>query len=520
SILGERPWPHHALQGILLAVSATLAFSLVWRLSKDRLLPFVFLLLFLTYPNRGEAYFWPAAVYVPLLLALLAGLHFGLTWLETGGRAMYAACWLAYSAAVFTHEAAFGFLGIFAALWLLQRGRAASWRDGARFLIPLAATNAAYLAVRQTRWFGIGDPRYLFQRRLQLQPAAFFGNLLYSFRVNFGAPFIENVQNLMRNGSHGMLWFTFLAMLAALIGAAALFGERRGGIRLHLEGALMALAAILAVALYTEQAPVPELSWILKVALRMLALLALGALVKLRLSPAAVNSELPRLAAFGCFWFLAAYAPAWVSGVADRHSYLPSVGACLLLAVALLLPAGSVREGRERQLLEGVALGLAALICVAFYAACLGEGDRWVKARRFTSRLQDQILAARLSLPAEVRVVILAMPPAREMLPGYALEAAVQHWYRSAKIRAGREFTPGKREFQFVYSGTGQPYDWLLLFTYDGKVLAQVKYLVFEDGTKARLGAALNGASAGSDGDSLAVVAGQLVGHYIRIRRG
>ncbi|HYM09711.1 MAG TPA: hypothetical protein VEU62_03220, partial [Bryobacterales bacterium] len=46
SILGERPWPHHALQGILLAVSATLAFSLVWRLSKDRLLPFVFLLLF------------------------------------------------------------------------------------------------------------------------------------------------------------------------------------------------------------------------------------------------------------------------------------------------------------------------------------------------------------------------------------------------------------------------------------------------------------------------------------------
>jgi hypothetical protein len=102
---GTEPWPHHVLIGMMLAVTAVLAFGLVWRLSGDRLVSFVFLLLFLTYPNRGEAVYWPGALYVPMLACLLVAAHGAL-------RDRYWACWAAYTAAVFTHEAAFGFLAV------------------------------------------------------------------------------------------------------------------------------------------------------------------------------------------------------------------------------------------------------------------------------------------------------------------------------------------------------------------------------------------------------------------------
>jgi hypothetical protein len=395
-VLGTEPRAHHLLQGVLGVAAALLAFELVWSLAGDHLLAFLFLALFLTYPNRGEAMYWPGALYVPMLVLLLAAVH-----LARRGR--HGASWGAYTAAVFTHEAAFGFLAVMAAVL---------WRRW-RWLGLAALSNVAYLVVRQTRWFGWGDPGYLYMR--QIQPGRLWDNLAASLRAHFGSGFWADTERLLREGAAGG---SLLPVLAVFMVALAVVGGRE-----RVAGMAAALAAVAGLAYWTSLRAVPDLVEVLRLALVVSGAGAAGALLL-------GERRYGKLAAAGALWFFAAYAPTYVLYIAPRHGYLPSVGICLLLAVMLRLPG-------RRPALEGVALGLAALIATGFYAAGRGEVERWVRAAGVVREFRQQMLAQYPSLPKDTRLAVEGLPGAMDgvpVLPDYALEAALREWYGHDQI--------------------------------------------------------------------------------------
>jgi len=187
-------------------------------------------------------------------------------------------------------------------------------------------------------------------------------------------------------------------------------------------------------------------------------------------------------ALLGVVWFFAAYAPTYVLYVAPRHSYLPSVGVCLVLAVALRLPA-------RRPVLEGVALGLTALIATGFYAAGRGEVERWARAAGVIREFRKQMFATRPALPRDTRVVVLGIPNVQgvPMLPSYALQAALREWYGHDQILAASEFTARPEGFELAGVAARQSYERLLLFTWDHGKLVERGGLVFRDGSEVRL---------------------------------
>jgi hypothetical protein len=225
-------------------------------------------------------------------------------------------------------------------------------------------------------------------------------------------------------------------------------------------------------------------------------LLGVAGLVLPRLGVVAPDAAFLRLAVAGALWFLAAFAPAYLLYVSGRHAYIPSLGLCLLLAVAVWFPAWCAREAKRRLVLEGMALGVLVLLGHGFYTATLGEAATWGQAGRWIERLRDQIRAACPTLPHESRVVVLAETPARfrniPLLPNYALQAGLRHWYRNPELRAEKGFIPRRRDFTLDYSPAPDHYERLLVFIYRDETLERMDYLRFEDGEQVRLGAAID----------------------------
>ncbi len=489
-VLGTEPRIHHLLHGAMVAANALLAFSLVLRLSGRLLFSFLFLVLFLTFPGRGEAHYWPGAVYPLMLLALLGAAHWALSWGQSGRRWTYAACWACYSIAIFTHEAAFGFLGVFAALWWVRRLPLGG-------LAPLAVSNAAYLLARQTQWLGFGDPGYFFMR--PLQPGSFFRNLSDSVAMTMGGTFLEQASQLLqRGGREGSVWPALAGILAMLVAAAL-----PGGWRRYLaEGMLLFPALVASAGFYFGGWRAPDWIVILPMGLAAVAFLALAGVVEWRLAPQAADRELLRLAGFGAAWFFCAYSPTYLLYIANRHSYLPSVGGCLALAAAMAWPAACARDPRRRRLLEGVAVSLVAFLGAAFHTACVGEAARWARAGQFTASLQAQMRRLAPRMAQDTRVVVLDVPDSLEgipLLPAYAMQAALRHWYDNMQILAANQFVPDKTGFLLPAVQEIQHYQLLRLFTFSHQKLEPVGELVFEDGERVRLG----------EGVPLAVTAGR-----------
>jgi hypothetical protein len=246
-----------------------------------------------------------------------------------------------------------------------------------------------------------------------------------------------------------------LALLAVLVWVAG---------RDRLAGLGVALAAIGALAYSTATRPLPDLVEVLRLAVVATAVAAAGALLLER------RMDLTKLAAGSLVWFAAAYAPTYLLYVAPRHGYLPSVGVCLFLAVLLRLPA-------RRPALEGAMLGLTALIATGFYAASLGEVGRWTRTAAVVRSFQQQMMETRPSLTMDTRVVVLGFPNSVNgvpALPGYALQAALREWYGHDQILAATELT--RRPDGFLLPGVPslQPYDRLLLFTWDHGQLTEI----------------------------------------------
>jgi hypothetical protein len=235
--------------------------------------------------------------------------------------------------------------------------------------------------------------------------------------------------------------------------------------------------------------PLPDLVEVWKLALVVAVVAAVGVML---VDPLPVGRT-AALALLGTVWFFAAYAPIYVLYVAPRHSYLPSLGVCLVLVVVLRLPA-------RRQVLEGVALGLTALIATGFYAADRGEVERWARAAGVIREFRKQMLAARPSLPRDTRVVVLVLQDVQGVptLPSYALQAALREWYGHDQILAAGEFAAHPDGFEMGGVADRQSYERLLLFTWDHGKLVERGGLIFPDRSEVRL--------PGSAGPSLAVV--------------
>jgi len=174
--------------------------------------------------------------------------------------------------------------------------------------------------------------------------------------------------------------------------------------------------------------PLPDLHEVLRLALAFLAAAAVAALLVDR----RIEAPLWRLALFGTLWFFAAYAPAYLLYIAPRHGYLPSAGACLLMAAVAWMAA-------RRPVLEGAVLGLVALSATGFYAAGRGEVERWARTAGVIREFERQMRATYPSLPRDTRLVVEGLPNMIDgvpAMPDYALEAALRVWYGHDQILA------------------------------------------------------------------------------------
>jgi hypothetical protein len=370
----------------------------------------------------------------------------------------------------------------------------------------------AYLVVRQTRWFGFGEGGLAPDRPLSWP--AVLPNIVESIRQTLGENFLVALHHQMREGAvTEKMAISLAAVLAAVLAAAALAGNSLRDFRHRIEGVALVASALVAGVLYTAQAPFPGVVPVVESLLRVTVLLPLATLVAARMQWISLDPRLAGLAAFAALWFLAAYAPTYSLHVAERHSYIPSFGLCLLLSIALWLPAACARNYLRRRLLEGVALGMSVFVGHGFYMAALGEAAWWVAANRWIGRLKSQMQEAYPSLPPDSRVVVLDVPELYQtvpLLPSWGVEGALKHWYDSSEVRADKSFIPRKDDFFAPHSRSRDHYQRLLLLRYKNEVLGRIDYLRFQDGARVRVGTAV----AGSPPDPEAVLdvrEGQLV---------
>ena len=486
AVLGTNPWPHHLFLGLLLSVNAALAFALVWRLSGSALFATSFLVLLVTLPGHSEAEYWISSPYAWLRLWLLASGHLTVSWLQNGGRWRYAGLWLCYAVAVFTHEAALGFAAVLFVLWLLW-ARTRSLGRATRMLGPLVLTNLAYLALRQTQWFGWGYAGLAAERKIQLASVGI--NLKVVISQTFGADFLGTTADLIRvASSEGASLIPATAVLVAALWAVTRVEAPRRQTGWLGRGMLLTLILVGASGLYAAAPAFPQPFGTLHTLLRGATIVFLVSIAwhwfRGRSQPGS-GSAIPRLMALGAAWFLFAVAANLLWYVASRHYYIPSVGVALLLAGVLYWPAQVAPAGRRRDLLTGAALLATALIGGCFHLARLGEAHHWVQASRYTRSLEAQLRSQLEGIPHHATLVVLDLPdmlgPA-PLLPPWGLRDAARCWFRDPGLAAGAALMPATGHFRIdppTYPAEAH-YENLLLFTFRGEVLERVGELVLE----------------------------------------
>ncbi len=466
----DASWPHHVLEGSLHVLNGVLVFQLVRRLTGELAQAWATLLLFAAFPGLGQAQFWPAASYAPILTLLLAALLGWISWLKTGSRASLLSAFAFYAAAIFMHETAFFFWGVFAAIFAWQ---AASPFDDSRKskLAWLACINLAYLAIRQTDWFGFGQFSHVADRPLSLAavPELAFAGV----NLNFGPWLWLRVASMLRDASGLDL---VRAAAAGLAGASipALLLRPPGLSRTATLSWFLGAAALVA-----------GCGWALGAALAQrvftAALFLIGGWALARRGPL-------KLALFGAVWFFLAFAPTYLYYIAFRHSYAPAVGAAIGIA-ALFVALGRL-PGRPA---AAVSWGLLGTVVAFWHLACLGEKNQWIS---WADELRDvQALVQAIEPPPgpDSVLVLQGVKAIRHGNPVFdepAVSRAVPLWLNQPGLRATRGFIPEESGFRVRRNEPLIPYERLRLLRYADGALEEIRSVELPSGRLLRLPAA------------------------------
>ena len=469
----ERPWLHHLLPALFQVLNVLLVYLLVLRLGAPPAVALWAEMLFAAFPGLGQALYWPSAIYVPLLLLTLAGLHAWMSWLRTGSATAGRLALVLYAAAVFTHEMAFGSLAVFVVVALLERsgdGRK-PWRE----IAALAAINGAYVIIRQTHWLGLGGFTMAEARPLSVASSTELS--FASFNLNFGPWFWTRTEDLA--GLAQMPWDAWRAGGLALLFAAfgAWLCERPRSVRSPVWLGLLG-GAVAGLGLTALLGPAGFLRG-LYLGLAAAALAGLLAAGEQRRAAVA-------LWLLGLLWFTALFAPAWVYYIAFRHSYMAAPGAALLLAATVRL----LGHSRSPGFLTGLQWGLVCCLCGLFQWAALGEARAWSGYSEDVEAVRAAVQSARPPIAPGEQVVLRGFGGVRHGNP-ILTEAAVGHavrlWLDEASVDAALALRPGRGGYRTAPDGPLETYDRLRLLRFSEDGLAEAGAIEMDSGERIRL---------------------------------
>ena len=466
----ESAWPYHVVAGLAQVLNGPLLFQFVRRLTGEPGPAWATLLIFCSFPGLGQALFWTAAIYVPLLTLLLAGLHCWLSWLRTGAGSMLTTASVCYFAAVFTHEAAFGFLGIFAATLVWESDdpvRDRRWRR----LAVLAAANAAYVVVRETDWFGWSEFTRAAQRPVSFSP--FAGLAFASVNLNFGPWLWVRISEFLAHATTSDWVRAGAAGLATAAFPALALRPRESSVKRTLLWYLSAAAAVVGV------------GFVLGVSLGQ-EVISVGVLVVG--GWALLREGQFKLLLFGAAWFFSAFAPTYLYYIAFRHSYLPAVGAAMVLAV--LFRAVGTLPFRQA---HAVSWGLVGVAAAWWHLACLGEKNQWVGYAGDLRSIEEQVRTLEPPPRADQHVVLLGVAAVRDGNPifdPWTLGKTIPFWLDLPTLRASSYLEAQPEGFRAEPGGELKPYDTLRLLHYEDGVLNEQRRVELPDGHKIELPAA------------------------------
>ncbi len=123
--------------------------------------------------------------------------------------------------------------------------------------------------------------------------------------------------------------------------------------------------------------------------------------------------KLPRLVIFGLFWFALAWAPTsnvmpLFTPVANRYSYFPDMGLCLVIAWALdqvlaRIAAGQSWHGLSAKVQKSILYGASTVVLLVFAGMAFYQAYLWIEPGRFWEHnieIRRKSLAAHHSLAA------------------------------------------------------------------------------------------------------------------------
>lgn len=276
-----QPAGWHLMGALLHAVASLLVFRVLLRISRDHFISAVAAMLFAVHPIHIESVAWVSGTTDPLMCVFLLGaLLCFLRWMEQGGVAQLAAPAVLFALSLLCKEPAIMLLPFLALwVWIAPEAKNARGRLLLRGVLPLAVVAGAYLAVRTA---------------------------------------------VLHGAAHAVNPISWTQMLLTL--PAVVF--------FYVRQPVMPLGLSFAYEMPAQSAPSAEFFWI-----PVLALLVVSALFGVWCWRAArYRATLIAAAAFWMLWLLPLWNLRWLPReelVHDRYLYLPVLGVCLAVGVAL-----------------------------------------------------------------------------------------------------------------------------------------------------------------------------------------
>ncbi len=376
--LGDQVKAHAWLSVAAYSLVLTLAFFLIYALTRSLYQSTLWGLLFAVLPNLTGHYHWPTLTIAAGACALPLYLGSALAWVlyvRRGGMVFLVLSVLGYGLGLFGYEIG-AFLPLAYAVLLTNR----TWRTRIFVLLPFGAVMGLYAAWRMSNAFGMGYSWYGSPAQMQVNLS--WVNTLWSVREIAGWWLGGNVWSAFVGGING---FTLVGL---------------GAQRWIVWGNLALLSA---------------------------AGLLLWRMGRVHSSQSSQINPLP-VSAFACAWIATTYAPCLIAYTASRLNFLPAVGVLLLVVQVLVrLPISK----------WGAVFLLWAFLCML---SVQGTARNWRESAILQRNLFDQISREKAHWKERKIVLFDTRRLAQRLTPGITGEAAhdistVSHYNNAGLLR-------------------------------------------------------------------------------------